>query len=355
MIENWKEELNKATSAEQSVVSVKPFSTWKNKLLKPRQEIPWVVDKLLVSGMATIIAGPGGIGKSWFAAHIASAVATGNLVHNEFPTTSSGNVLWYDNENGAMENDRRTKLLIRDQFHKSPNDVYMREVPDHHFKANPEGLLQLKNDLAAVKPRLVIIDSMISTFYGDMSENDAGDVRTILDGITGTQKGLENPPAFLFLHHTKKNGDSEWPEFRGSSDFKNAVSFMLTMRERRDALTSSGYAQFRWDKSRVGERPGEIFEYSLEDQDNGERVVYTPTTSPPSKFDEIADIIKSILREKTGGVKGNNLYDLVAERFVSPPSKPYVNNALYQLSKDGKLHRYSEDIKKPTTFTYRLK
>lgn len=351
MIENWKEELKDAATAKQSVVSVQPFSTWKGKFRKPNVSVPWVVDKLLVSGMSTIIAGPGGIGKSWFAAHVAACVATGNAVHNEFQTMSAGNVLWYDNENGTMENDRRTKLLISEKFMKHPHDVYMREVPNYHFKANPVGLLQLKNDMTAVKPKLVIIDSMISTFYDEMNENDAGNVRTIIDGITGAQKGLESPPAFLFLHHTKKSTDGEWPEFRGSSDFKNAVSFMLTMRERRDAANQS-YAQFRWDKSRVGQRPDEVYEYSLEDRDEFTRIVYTPTEAPPSKFDEITDIIKAILKDKGVGVKTADLQYLVAEQYVTPPSKPYISNVLYQLVQDKKIRRFAAKEEKPTDFTY---
>ena len=307
-----------------------PFSTWKDKLNKPTATIPWVVESMLVSGTSTLLVGEGGLGKSWFAAHAALCVVQGLKVHGEFNVQRCGNVLWYDNENGADENDRRTQLLAGNAYKQSPYDVYMREVPDFYFQATEKGLAQMRADIIELRPALVIVDSMISTFYDDMSDNDAKDVRRIMDGITSTMQGLSNPPAFLLLHHTKKNDDdSEWPEFRGSSDFQNAVSFLITMRKHEKSV------QFRFDKSRRGKRPDGIFEYELVDSVRNEGqprqiVEYVPQARPVSFYEEIHKITEEIIRD--GENDEAEIIEAIQERFSSPPSKPTLKNMFYKLT-----------------------
>lgn len=344
----WEVELESVIKTQENIPDVPPFSTWKEKLRKPKVIVPWIVDKMFISGGATMIVGEGGLGKSWFASHIASCVAGTGLVHGEFFVQRHGNVLWYDNENGVMENDRRTQLLEMGKFKNSEFDVLMREVPDHYFTADEGGLKKLHDDIVVTKPALVVIDSMISTFYGELTENNANDVRMIIDGIVKTTSGIKEPPAFLFLHHTKKSSEGEdWAGFRGSSDFQNAVFFLLTMRSRREE--EKKFVQFRWDKSRVGEKPENVFEYSLQDKD--EKVVYTPSSQPVSPSDEMIKIIKDVLKKEGEPVLDVDLPDMVCERYRNPPAKPFIKFVLYNLSEDPKsgVKRFIElsDGKKP--------
>ena len=316
---------------------VPEFSTWKEKLQKPISKIPWVVDKLLVSGTPTLIYGEGGVGKSWFAAHIATCVVSGENVHDEFSVERQGNVLWYDNENGEDENDRRTQLLVNKDFSKHEHDVYMRETPKFQFIGDKEGFEQMRKDIVELQPKLCIVDSMISTLEGEMDENSAKDVRKLIDGIIKTTKDVESPPAFLFIHHSKKLAEgSEWPEFRGSSDFQNAVGFLIAMRRRYEG--GQDYVQFKWNKARRGRMPKEIYEYSLEDKieenvvnplKSREYVEYVPSEQPKSPYDELSEITRDVLTSNGRTLPEAVLLPLIAERFTKPPTSPYLNNFLY--------------------------
>jgi len=342
------------------------FSTWKEKLLKPLAEIPWVVDRLLVSGTPTLVFGEGGVGKSWFAAHIATSIVSGNSVHGEFPVSERGNVLWYDNENGADENDRRTQLLVDKGFSEFEHDVYMRETPQFHFVGNEAGFDQMRKDIIELSPRLCIVDSMISTLDGEMDENNAKDIRRLIDGIVRTTKDILNPPAFLFIHHSKKLADgstSEWPEFRGSSDFQNAVGFLVAMRSRHEG--GQDYVQFRWNKSRRGQMPKEVFEYSLQDKyyqnpedvlDVREYVQYVPSAQPKSPYDELLDITRDVLLDNNKHLLEDHLFYFIMERFNKPPTKSHIQNFLYKAvnDKESKIVRNRDAETKSFKFIYSL-
>jgi len=329
------------------------FTTWKEKLDKPIATIPWVVDSLLVAGSSTLVYGEGGLGKSWFAAHVAGCVLTGEPVHGEFEVHRKGNVLWYDNENGEDENDRRTQKMPPKGFEGCEYDVYMRETPKYHFKGNSEGLRQMQEDIQEVKPVLCVVDSMISTLEGDMDENSAKDVRALIDGIMATVADVESPPAFLFIHHAKKaaDGSDDWPGFRGSSDFQNAVGFLVAMRGRGDKV------QFKWMKSRRGKMPKETYEYALLDrvEQNMQNILlsktfvdYVPSAKPLALRDEVELITKDVIKEH-GPLALSKLITFVSEQFSKPPSKPFLTNLFYKFTKDGTLKRV---INKTSTTYY---
>lgn len=338
-----------------------PFSSWKEKIAKPPAEIPWVVESMLVRGGLTMLVSEGGLGKSWMAAHIATMVAQGGAVHGQFETRSTGNVLWYDNENGTEENDRRVQLMVPKSFSNGEHDVYMREVPNFYFKANLEGVQKLRDDIEEVKPALIVIDSVVSIFYDEKSESNSNDVREVLDALVNTTKGIDNPPAFLLLHHAKKGGsdESEWPEYRGSSDLRSAVNFLITMRGRYEGKQK--YVQFKWDKSRRGKQPEGVYEYTLIDRDvenhldplNPHKVVeYMPSNEPMSVYDEIVQHATGVLRLE-GQLLDSHLIPMIQERYPSPPTKAFIQNQLYRaVHDDGTNIARHKDLKSKSVLRY---
>lgn len=251
------------------------FESLRQKRLKPFVPTEWVVENMLVEGNITVLVGDSGTGKSWKAAHISLCIAEGGMVDGVFPT-EHGNVLWFDNENGTNENDRRCKALDREKLLPNlamqGNDVYFRE---NHTTVDEAFLLELHGALAKYQPRLVIFDSLATMLPPGTDENDAVSMRAVLDALTEVlryhQDGSprERKPACLVLHHTKKGVDADnWPDFRGSSGVKDAVTFMLLMREIEfdgDEGEKVKLIQMKWRKARVGEKPSGIIQHNLKD------------------------------------------------------------------------------------------
>lgn len=276
-----------------------PLTNWREQEQKPAVPIDWVVEKMLTAGDTTALVSDGGLGKSWKAAHIAMQVANGEPVDGMFKT-KQGNVLWFDNENGQDETDRRCKILDRGQLRKSPRwqmcNVFFNT---NHWTADDDGIALLHEYINEVAPVLVIFDSLVSVLPGGSSENDAAEMRSILDKISqamrcnadGTPREMK--PAALILHHTKKGTEEgAWPEPRGSGDIKNACTFLMVMRPnifmRKDG-TEEKRVQFRWVKSRRGKMDDNLYEYALVDHgvpDTAEHWVEYVSHGKASNFTE---------------------------------------------------------------------
>lgn len=244
---------------------------------KPPQPIDWVVERMLSAGDLTVMVGDGGVGKSWKAAHIAMKVTSGEMVDGEFKT-KAGTVLWFDNENGPDENDRRAWLLDRGKdFPQTRFNPYDVQFYEHYWRADEKGMDLLRALIKEVKPILIIFDSLVSILPEGKSENDAGEMRKVMDGISKTLRfdddnnQRQQKIAGLILHHTKKDqtdyGSDDWPVFRGSGDIKNAASFLITLRKK--VFEKEGKEQeriqFRWEKARRGKRLEDVYEHALID------------------------------------------------------------------------------------------
>ena len=144
----------------------------------------------------------------------------------------AGNVIWYDNENGEEENNRRSRLLERlYPMDFQNNDLYFQEIPQYFFRADKENLEAMHQHIETLKPALIIIDSLVSIFPDGTSENVSTEVRSMMNAITSTVQQTENPPAVLILSHTKKSAEEDgWSLYRGSSDIQNSVAMLLAMR-----------------------------------------------------------------------------------------------------------------------------
>lgn len=263
----------------QEIRPLSPLSRWSEYQNTIAVPINWVVDKILAAGDITILASEGGLGKSWKAAHIAMKVANGESVDGVFHV-KQGNVLWYDNENGPDENAMRCRNLDREIGFKGmkfkTNDVYFQE---HHWIADDEGIETMRKRIVETNPVLIVIDSLVSIFPSGSSENSATDVRIVMDRLMEVLRFSDDgsirqqPIAALVLHHTKKESQNEqdaggWPTYRGSTDFKNACSFMIIMRGKEINLkdgTKETRVQSKWVKSRRGRMPKDIYEFALKD------------------------------------------------------------------------------------------
>ena len=256
-----------------------PFITWSANTAKAPGPIDWIVEDLIVAGDITIMAGDGGIGKSWKAAHIAMQVANGDQVDATFKT-KQGNVLWYDNENGPEETKRRCFLLDRSKQSRETRFMDFDVLFScDTWIANEEGLNNLYDDIEKCNPSLIIFDSFVSILPEGCDENKATEVRKVLDDLMHTLRfnrdGTERttPVGCLILHHTKKSTDArakekDWPAFRGSSDIKNGCSFLIIMRENsfedKDGKDMHRI-QFKLEKARRGRKNGNVYEYELVD------------------------------------------------------------------------------------------
>ena len=72
--------------------------TYEYLLANPPKEPEWLVDTLFPAGTVNVLAGDGGVGKSWLALHLSLCVATGYKFLGIFPVRQ-GKVLLIDEEN----------------------------------------------------------------------------------------------------------------------------------------------------------------------------------------------------------------------------------------------------------------
>lgn len=277
-LEEWRK---KAEVREKEATELPKLTRWVDYQMMEPKPIDWVVEKWLSAGDITILSAEGGTGKSWKAAHIALKVAAENetMVDGAFPVRKKGNVLWFDNENGPEENRVRCFKLDREiGFKELRFKEHHVAFHERHWCADEAGEEKMRALVREWDPVLIVIDSLVSVFPPGMSENNAIDVRTVMDRITDVLrfddegKPREKKIAALALHHTKKESQQDqdadgWPTYRGSTDFKNAATYLVIMRAK-DVEGKDGKErriQNRWVKSRRGRMEEGIYEFALKD------------------------------------------------------------------------------------------
>ena len=208
---------------------------------------------------------------------------------------------------------------------------------------------------------LVIFDSLVSILPEGVKENESVDIRRILDGINGVLKRDEqgvprkNPVAGLILHNTKKGEDDNgWPTFRGSTDIKNAISFMIVMRKNIFTKTDGDIEeriQFAWRKSRRGKMDGETYEYALidhgEENDPQHWVEYV-AYGRARKFEEyVTEKVLEVLEEN--GDMGMTIKELAESCEEFPDTERKQRVLIKKMEKQKQISRH----KVGKSFVYR--
>lgn len=197
----------------------------------------WLVDELWSDQAVGILGGEPKCCKSFLALDIAVSVAAGVPCLRRFPVTTAGPVLLFPAEDSLAVVRQRLEGIA------AAAALSLNSLPIHVITApvlrldSPQDRERLANTVAALHPRLLILDPLIRLHRVD--ENDAGQIAALLSFLRQLQRDFQL--AVLVVHHARKDAGSTRPgqALRGSSELHGWGDSNLYMRRRADALTLS--------------------------------------------------------------------------------------------------------------------
>jgi hypothetical protein len=168
-------------------------------------------------GILTILAGPGGLGKSTACYSIASTVTVGGVFPGDEFKTEEGRVLLFSEEDDISN-------VIRPKFDSNEADVskvivYDMERFDFMFSKSDYTRLELLID--RYEPKIVIFDPLVNFTGGKIDLNKSNEVRAMFRPLAAIAR--KKNIAIVIVAHTRKGGASNAAEaVSGSVDIVNA-------------------------------------------------------------------------------------------------------------------------------------
>jgi len=154
--------------------------------------------------------------KTWLAAELALAVASGKDALGRFPVSSQGSVLAFTAEDKPSE--------LRDRFHAvaRARSIPFQDLPVFLIDVNSlllddqEHLRRLRLTISKLRPKLLILDPFVRLVSID--ENSAQEVSRVLGSLRALQRDFDL--AVLLVHHLRKSSSPRLgQQLRGSGDF----------------------------------------------------------------------------------------------------------------------------------------
>jgi KaiC/GvpD/RAD55 family RecA-like ATPase len=182
-------------------------------LLQPIPDTDWLVEDFLVSSEATVLAGDGGVGKSWITMALALAVAGGEEKFLGLPVKKHGPVIYVDEESSRELFLQRIHALGFDPKIHLPNleVIWYRGVD---LLNEPERLLE---DVQEIEPVLVVADSLSRVAIGAEENDNTAMTKLMRAGVIPIAR--ESGAAVLLTHHTDASGS----RLRGATSIRNAA------------------------------------------------------------------------------------------------------------------------------------
>ena len=194
---------------------------WASEALQPQPPIDWIIGDdshgLLTSGSVGLMAGDGGIGKTFVALDLCVAKAMGRGQWLGF-ALAPGPVLLIDEESG----DRRLKRRLADVIggHDAPPDLPLAYTTMIGLQLlDPAGPPMLEAAIKQSGARLVVVDSLIDVIAGS-DENTATELQPAFHSLRILAEKFQC--GFLVLDHTNRAGS-----YRGTSHKKMAVDLLI--------------------------------------------------------------------------------------------------------------------------------
>jgi hypothetical protein len=190
----------------------------------PRRQ--WVYGTYLVRGEVTVIAAPGGVGKTALTTSMAVETSTGIVLMNEVIWGTSLRVLSINREDGTTEVRRRIWAFYRAHTDKlgeqPPERLYVIGADDLRVQRmsflqtvkgvphpDPSGFAVLDSAIDALRPDVLMLDPLV-VFCGGGNMNDNAAMALVMQRLKGL--AVKYNCAILVVHHTKKGGERGDPE-----------------------------------------------------------------------------------------------------------------------------------------------
>ncbi len=197
----------------------------------------WLIEDLWLAGGVGLLGGQAKVCKTYLAAELAVAVATGQPALGRYPTHLPGPVLFYGAEDSlpALRN-RFDGLATSRGYDVQKLSVYLIDVPVLRLDSG-EDLRRLRAAIDQCRPRLLVLDPFVR-LVGRIDENSSSDVSAVLGSLRAIQRDCE--VAILLVHHARKSPAANPNQaFRGSSDFAAWSDSNLFLTRKGDNLTLS--------------------------------------------------------------------------------------------------------------------
>lgn len=193
--------------------------------------LPWLVDGWLLRGVVTVLAAPGGVGKSMLARALEVSVAHGRALINGMAPNAQGGVVVLSYEDSRHIAAKRWRAL--QMHHRLDADRMTADMAQHvHFLDTPGPLVELdragnirptdfcrelRAAVRAMRPALVAVDTLRRA-GGGVDGNDAAAMGELMAVLGDLARDSES--AVLVLAHTRKGttkGEATAENIRGSS------------------------------------------------------------------------------------------------------------------------------------------
>ncbi len=172
-----------------------------------------LIEGMIEEGSGNILGGPPNVGKSWLTLAMGRSIAGGVDFLGRFATIQ-GTVLVVDEESHLPGVVARAKML--DRADRLGPGLPLHFAVGRGLRLDDASAAALDRDMARVKPKLVILDSLVRVHGAN--ENDAGQMADVFNNAKRLMR--RHGAAFLFTDHVRKLGLINDPEerLRGSTE-----------------------------------------------------------------------------------------------------------------------------------------
>lgn len=183
----------------------------------PPPGTPWLIEDLWLAAGVGLLGGQAKVCKTYLAAELSLAVATGMHALGRYPTRLPGPVLFYGAEDSLAALRTRFDGLATTRGCKlDALAVYLIDMPVVRLDRDQD-LSRLRAALEICRPRLLVLDPFVR-LVGHIDENSAADVSAVLGSLRAIQR--DHQVAILLVHHARKSPAAHPNQaYRGSSDF----------------------------------------------------------------------------------------------------------------------------------------
>ena len=184
-------------------------------LSRPAPE--WWIEGFFQKSTIGILAGQGGIGKSFLMLHFAKCIAAGKDAFGR--QTKKGKVLYVVAEGaGGFTN----RIAAWDSYHHASTEDGIYYVESGVNLSSPESVAQLKKVMVDEEIDFLILDTFSQLASID-SENDAAQIAGVLK-VAKDLRDCRPGSTVVLVHHVNKAGG----QVRGSSVFRDNVDTLIT-------------------------------------------------------------------------------------------------------------------------------